>query len=485
VVPWLRHARADDRPRFELGVASGHPRPDGIVLWTRLTGDALPPRVEVAWELAHDEAFTRIAARGIEWAEADWAHSVHAEPGGLESGRWYWYRFRALGQQSMTGRTRTAPAPDAAATLAAAVASCQRWDHGHYAAWRHLAQQPLDLVLFVGDYIYEYASRPGVVRRHEGGLLRTLADYRERYAQYKRDPALQAAHAAAPWLMVADDHEVENDYAGTAETTPIGAEMRTLRAAAYQAWWEHLPFPKSLRPQGAAMRMHGHCDWGRLARIHLLDGRQHRDVQACPPLLRSSGSNTVMRADCPALEEPSRTLLGAGQERWLAEGWSLDRPWNLVAQQTLMARHTSHRDGRFWTDGWDGYPAARRRLLSTVAERRVPGVVVLGGDVHAHYAADLKVEWDDPRAPVVASEFCGTSISSNGRPQRSIDAAMALNPHLHYGRSDQRGYVALTVGEKSLQARLMAVADVEDPASMVNEAARFVVDAARPGPQRA
>ncbi len=479
------HARAADQPRFALGVASGQPRPDGMVLWTRLTGPDLPERVPVQWELAHDEAFSQVVARGSEDAERVWAHSVHAEPAGLEPGRWYWYRFRALGQASRSGRTRTAPAPDADATLSLALASCQRWDHGHWAAWRHAAAQSLDLVAFVGDYIYEYPSPPTALRRHHGGLLRTLEQYRARYAQYKSDPALQDAHAACPWLLVWDDHEVENDHAGGHPTTPLGADMGTLRAAAYQAYWEHQPFAKAQRPRGPDMRIFGRLDWGRLARIHLLDDRQYRDAQACPPPLRSSGSATVNLKDCPALVDPARTLLGPEQERWLADGWSPDRPWNLVAQQTLMARFTSRAEGRFWTDGWDGYPAARDRLLRSVVDRRAAGVVVLGGDVHAHHVADLKLDWNDPRAPIIASEFCGTSISSHGREQRLLDAARAHNPHMHLARSDQRGYMAFQLDSRRLNAQVLAVDQPDDPQSPVHVSARFVVDPRRPGPQAA
>lgn len=482
---FIRHARAADEPRFALGVASGQPRPDGMVLWTRLTGDDLPERVPVQWEVAHDEAFTHIAARGTDTAESAWAHSVHAEPAGLASDRWYWYRFRALGRQSRVGRTRTAPAADADTALRFAIASCQRWDHGHFAAWRHLATQDFDLVAFLGDYIYEYPSSPMALRLHKGGLLRSLDQYRARYAQYKSDPALQDAHAACPWLMLWDDHEVENDYAGTHPTTPLGADMVPLRTAAYQAYWEHQPLAKAQRPRGADLPLFARLDWGRLARWQLLDARQYRDVQACPPWPRSSGATTVRERDCPALFDPARSLLGAAQEHWLAEGWSLDRHWNLVAQQTLMARARLRADGRTWTDGWDGYPAARTRLLRSVAERRVPGVVVLGGDVHAHVVADLKPDFDDARAPVVASEFCGSSISSHGRAQRGWDAARADNPHLLHARSDQRGYVGFTLDARQLQARLMAVDDPRDPASAVHEQARFVVDAARPGPQKA
>lgn len=399
---FVRHARAADQPRFALGVASGHPSADRVVLWTRLTGPELPDRTEVRWQLADDEGFARVVAEGVETAEAAWAHSVHAEPSALEPGRWYFYRFEALGQRSATGRTRTAPAANAAAELRFAIASCQRWDHGYWAAWRHAAAQPLDLVMFLGDYIYEYPSPPGVIRAHEGPLLRTLAQYRARYAQYKSDPALQAAHAACPWLVIWDDHEVENDYANDRCENLAGPAFLAVRAAAYQAAWEHQPWPRAMRPRGADMPIHQRLAWGRLAAVHALDGRQYRDTQACQPWFKTGGSSVVAAADCAALRDPKRSLLGNAQERWLNEGWDLERPWNLVAQTTLMARASSQPvsgpgSGRYWTDGWDGYPAARERLLGTIATRQVPGAVILGGDIHAHAIADLKTDFDDPK----------------------------------------------------------------------------------------
>jgi alkaline phosphatase D len=485
---WHRHALAADLPRFALGIASGNPRPDGMVLWTRLVGDDLPERVDVAWEVAHDEAFTKVAARGTEVAESAWAHSVHAEPAGLQPARWYWYRFTALGQQSMAGRTRTAPAADAAvASLRFCIASCQRWDHGQFAAWRHVASQDNDLVLFLGDYIYEYASPPKALRPHVGGVARTLDDYRARYAQYKQDASLQAAHAAAPWMTVWDDHEVQNDYAADTPETPDPFFVQR-RAAAVQAYWEHMPFSKALRPRGRDMRIYGHRDWGTLARIHLLDDRQYRDVQVCPKPDRN-GSNTVPLKDCPALLDPKRTLLGTEQERWLADSWDTQRPWNLLAQQTLMARlawqDPASTGGTYWTDGWDGYAPARNRLLGVVAKRKLPGVVVLGGDVHAHYVADLKADYDDPRSKVIATEFCGTSISSHGLAQSRVDAALPFNPHIRYARADQRGYMGFALKPGQLDATLYAVKDPNDPVSAVDVAARYSVAAGKPGAQPA
>ena len=479
-IPW---ARAADVPRFSLGVASGFPRPDGMVLWTQLLGQDLPERVEVRWEVAADEQFKTVLAKGLEVAEAAWGWSVHAEPSGLPPDRWFWYRFQALGGQSMVGRTRTAPAPDASATLKFATASCQRYDMGHYAAWRQVVLDEPDLVMFLGDYIYEYGSRPDALRRHEGGAVSTLAQYRQRYQQYKSDPLLQAAHAACPWLFIWDDHEVDNDYAGL-QGQSLQPHFGLQRAAAYQACWESLPLPKAMRPSGGDARIYGALNWGRLARILLLDDRQYRDPQACPKPGRG-GSNTVTRQSCSELAAPERSLLGREQERWLAQAWDTQRPWNLLAQQTLMAPSAwsdpaGADGGLVWTDGWDGYAPARQRLLDTVANLKLPGVVVLGGDVHTHYVTELHRHAHDPRSPVVATEFCGTSISSLSLPQARIEAAAKLNPHVHYARGDARGYIGFTLSDKRLEARLMAVDDALNEDSAVRVAARFVVEAGRP-----
>lgn len=485
--PLRSASRGESPPRFDLGVASGAPRPHTLVLWTRLTGSGLPDRVEVRWELAADEGFRQVVAGGVETAAADWAHSVHAEPVGLEPGRWYWYRFTALGQRSPAGRTRTAPAADARAALHFVTASCQRWDHGHYAAWRHVVQEAPDLVVFLGDYIYESAAVPGRVRSHDayahGGSCRSLADYRSRHALYKSDPALQAAHAAAPWVVIWDDHEVENDYAGL-QGQWLQADFAAQRAAAYQAWWEHMPVPRAMRPHAGALQLYHHMDWGRMARLICLDTRQYRDVQVCPRPGRG-GSTVVRTQDCPALSDPGRSLLGAAQEDWLARTWSPAQRWNLLAQSTLMAQlQGSHSlepsQARVWTDGWDGYAPARQRLLQTVADRQVPGCVVLGGDVHATYVADLRV---DPRTAgePVATEFCGTSISSHGWDQKRSDALLALHPHLRYGRSDERGYLSFRVEAGQLQVQVKSVLSPNDPGSDIRVAAGFVVDAGRPG----
>ena len=484
-LPWfIRDARAADEDRFAQGIASGTPRTDGMVLWTRLTGPDLGGPVPVSWELAEDEAFTRIVARGTETAVPEDAHCVHAEPRGLAADRWYWYRFRALGQRSPVGRTRTLPGAGALSPLRVVLASCQRWAHGHFAAWRQAAADTPDLVLFVGDYLYEYGRVAGRVREHTGTRLRTLADYRARYALYQSDPLLQAAHAAAPWIVTWDDHEVENDHAAW-QAQDLDPAFPAVRIAAYQAYWEHMPLPKALRPREGLLPLYGAFDWGALGRLLVLDDRQYRDPQACPRPGRG-GSATVRVAECAALADPARSLLGHDQERWLAQAWRTDTPWNLLVQQTLMARF-SWQDpagppgASAGTDGWDGDPASRERLLRTVAERRVPGVVVLGGDVHANYVADLRVDAAGQTGPVVATEFCGTSISSDGLPQSRLDKVLPFNPHIRLGRSDQRGYVRLDLRPQRATARLMTVDDVKRPDSPVRESARFEVDPGDPG----
>jgi alkaline phosphatase D len=471
---------------FALGVASGCPRADSVVLWTRLAPAAAPGASEtVAWELATDEAFRDVVRRGRETAIAGDAHSVHAEATGLEPSRWYWYRFSAGGARSEVGRTRTAPAAGRDEALSFAIASCQRFDDGHYAAWRHLADEAPDLVVFLGDYIYESAPRANRVRTHVGGgPARTLDEYRARYEQYRSDASLRRAHAVAPWIVTWDDHEVQNDYAAD-RGEDLAPAFLARRAAGYQAWWEHMPLPRRMRPRDAGLRVFDRYDWGALARFHVLDDRQYRDHHACPRPGRG-GSNTVDDADCPELLRPGRTILGADQERWLADGLAQrEANWNFVAQQTLVAPFTWSREGRHWTDGWAGYPGARDRFLDAIVERKARDTVVLSGDVHCNYMCDLKRRVDEPSGATIATEVCGTSISSSGLAQERIAAVLPLNPHIRYARADERGYVALKAGAARVDVALRVVSDVLDPNASVRTAARFAIEAGRPGIQAA
>lgn len=486
---------------FSLGVASGSPLPDSVILWTRVLANPLdaaslgPVALTLRWEVAHDQAFTRIAAKGQATADAALAHSVHVDVQGLAPAQWYWYRFMLGDAVSPVGRTRTAPAPDAMpALLKLAVASCQHWEFGSYAAHRHIAAAAPDLVAFLGDYIYEWGpyrlTHPPSAQRTNESF--TLAEYRARYAQYKSDPDLQAAHLAAPWIVTWDDHEVANDYARDRDER-LAPDFAARRAAAYQAFYEHMPLRAGPAPAGrfGALRMYQRYDWGRLARFHVLDDRQYRDVQVCVPPGRG-GSASVTRA-CAALREPGRTMLGTAQERWLAQGLTSSKArWNLLAQQTPMAQSTQialvdGAGGRFWNDGWDGYPAARARLFDTLRASGASNPLVLAGDVHTFYASELQGDFGRPassRNPVIATEFCGTSVTSSSRPQARTQQYMAMNPHVKYGRSDRRGFMLLEITPERTHTTFVGLDDVRDAHSGATVLASFEVKNGRPGPQQ-
>ena len=484
------------QPRFQknpftLGVASGYPQPGGIVLWTRLAPDPLngggmpDAAVEVAWEIADNESFSHVLRKGAARAMPALAHSVHAEINGLQPARLYWYRFHAGDATSTVGRFRTAPAADAANDrLRFALASCQQYEQGYYAAYRHMARDELDLVIHVGDYIYESSWGNNPVRSHGSPESVTLADYRNRYALYKSDVDLQAAHAAAAWLVTWDDHEVSNDYANDrSQRADPPAQFLQRRAAAYQAYYEHMPLPAWAHPRGTNMQIYTHATFGQLARFYLLDDRQYRSHQVCARPGRG-GSNVVKEAECAERLSPELTLLGAEQERWFNS--ALEKPsagWNIIAQQTLMAQRSRDIEGAsgYWTDGWDGYPKARERLLGAVAQRKVSNPLVLGGDVHAGIVADLKVNFDDPKSPVVATEFVGTSISSQGPGPKFTEAAVQRNPHLKFYNGTQRGYTAFDVTPKQCHVRMRTLSSVTDPRATISTLAAFVVESGKAG----
>jgi alkaline phosphatase D len=478
---------------FSLGVASGSPLPHSVILWTRILPDPLNAAsapalaLTVRWEVAEDEAFRKIVAQGSAVASPALAHSVHVDAGGLRPERWYWYRFMLGDAISPVGRTRTAPA---AATLPAslklAVASCQHWEFGHYAAHRHIAASAPDLVAFLGDYIYEWGPYQ---LRHPQRAIRsdesfTLAQYRARYAQYKSDPDLQSAHRAAPWIVTWDDHEVANDYAGNIDER-LSNDFAARRAAAYQAFYEHMPLrlPPVQAGRFGSLRMVQRHDWGRLARFHVLDNRQYRSKLPCSKPGRG-GSNVVLARACAELRDPARTMLGSEQEAWLAQGLLSSRAhWNILAQQTPLAQSSGvpvhvPGDGRFWTDGWDGYPLARRRLLDTLVSSGAKNPLVLAGDVHTFYASELRRDFARPASkanPIVAAELCGTSITSSSRPQTRTQENVERNPHMLYGRSDKRGYMLLELTPQAAHARFMGLDDVRDARSGQSLLASFAV----------
>jgi alkaline phosphatase D len=485
---------------FGLGVASGSPRPTSVMLWTRILPDPLNVQsagtqpLTVQWEMAEDEAFKRIAAKGKVTALPELAHSVHVNASNLRPDRWYWFRFMLGDAISPVGRTRTAPSAETLPPmLRFAFASCQHWEFGQYAAHRHIAAEAPDLVAFLGDYIYEWGpydlTHPASPRQRSNESV-TLAAYRARYAQYKSDPHLQSSHLVAPWIVTWDDHEVANDYANDRDER-LDANFLNRRAAAYQAFYEHMPVRLPALPtraQGFAhMRIYDRYDWGRLARFHVLDDRQYRSYQACQQTGR--GGSASISSSCTERLESARTLLGQTQEGWLANGFASSRAnWNFIAQQTLMAQLSqvplTNAEGRFWNDGWDGYPAARQRLFEDLIKHCVANPIVLSGDVHSFYAADLKQDLDQPISfdnRVIATEFCGTSVTSNSRPQSRTDQYVAQNPHIKYGRSDCRGFVMMEVTPGRSTVRFQGLDDVWQADSGVTTVAHFVVEAGQPG----
>ncbi len=498
-------ARITSNP-FTLGVASGAPEPDGVVLWTRLLPQGLfsslgKEPVNVRWEVAHDDQFKQIVQQGQVVAAAELAHAVHIEVAGLAPNRWYFYRFHAGDFTSGIARTRTLPAPDAQVDkFRLAFASCQRWEHGFYSAHRHMSQEQLDLVLFLGDYIYEYPAAANAVRNTNGRWVQTLDDYRARYALHKSDADLQAAHAACPWAICWDDHEVHNDYTGETQGFTSNAEpapSQTFvqrRASAYQAWYEHMPVRASVLTralaglqQGAEMRIYQNLRWGQLANLYVLDPRQYKDANVCTRDGRA-GSSRVDPATCAPWADPNRSLLGKTQETWLdAQLGQSQTGWQVLGQSSLLGPR-DFRSGpqkSFWNDGWDGYPAARSRLTDAL-RKNLTGktgrtAVVLGGDVHENWVGHVKADYNDAKSANVGVEFCGAGISSrsSNAARTVVDGLLAENPHFTFADNRSNGYSVCEFTPTSLTTQLRAVDDVTRRDAAVATLAAFEVKAGR------
>jgi alkaline phosphatase D len=475
---------------FTLGVASGDPEPDGFVLWTRLAPAPLaedgrggmPSRdVFVRWEVAADWAFRRVVRRGAALARAGAAHTVHVELRGLSHGREYFYRFKAERYVSPVGRTRTAPALWASGgTLAMSFASCSHYQNGYFTAYRRLAQDEPELILHLGDYMYEYAYGPSLIpggnpRDHVGPETVTLANYRQRYAQYKTDRDLQQAHAVAPWVVVIDDHEVDNNWANRVAEQPA-PHFLARRRAAFQAYYENMPLRRTSIPHGIGMQLYRRLRWGRLATFHLLDTRQFRNNQAC-------GDEYC---DCPAARNRARSITGARQQAWLLDGFRRSAVrWDIIGQQVFFGQRDSNSGPQRWvnTDAWDGYAASRDRITRGWVHARVRNPVVLTGDVHAHWADDLKLDYDDPTSRTVGTELVCSSITTSGD---GADVASgthpwaAWNPHLRF-YNNQRGYVRTKITKAALTADFRVLPYVTRPGARAHTRATFVIEDRVPG----
>lgn len=476
-----------DNP-FKLGVASGDPIADGFVLWTRLAPDPLngggmpPEAVPVNYEIASDATMRQIVQRGAALARPEVGHSVHVEIQGLESDRPYWYRFNSGGEESPIGRTRTFPPIGAKVErMRIAFASCQHYGQGYFSAYRQMVEDDLHLILHLGDYIYE--STWGTRVRPHLGKPANLDEFRNHYALYRSDRDLQAAHASCPWGVIPDDHEVENDWsADVSYSNPEPARLLKRRAMAFQAYYEHMPLRAIAKPRGADMQIYTTLSFGDLAHFILLDNRQYRSYHAC---FATHGYGGRTLHDCAEIDAEDRTMLGEVQERWLYTNLRAPARWKVIAQQQLFAdiddQAPESASRGFWTEGWDGYAANRRRILAHIEERQIQNAVVLGGDCHQHWVCDLKLDNKNPNARTVASEFTTTSITAS--TGETPEWVLAKNPHAKFNEWRYRGYMRAELTPELWRTDAMAVESITRPGAPSRVLGSFVVENGKAGPQ--
>ncbi|AHK70675.1 alkaline phosphatase [Gluconobacter oxydans] len=488
---------------FQLGVASGDPAADGLVLWTRLAPNPLEEAggmevlkpVLVDWEVSEDESFSKPVQSGQTLAHPELGHSVHVEVAGLKPDRPYWYRFHIAGYESPTGRGRTLPLPGAPLSrVRFAAAGCQHYEYGYYTAWRAIANEPIDFVFHYGDYIYEGPDsgdhlreidghKAHVLRRHVGPECYSLDEYRRRYAQYKMDPDLQAAHAATSWIVSFDDHEIDNNWAGDTDQDGTPPEIfRLRRASGLQAYYENMPLRATSIPDGGHMQLYRSFRFGDLMNMFVLDTRQYRSDQAYGDTNAAQGKDVW---------SPERTMMGAQQEQWLFDGLGRsDAKWNLLAHQVMLMdlvhRKSAHSELTYSMDQWSGYLYSRKRLLDFIDTHCPGNVVNVTGDAHRHFAGDLLVE--PGRGKPVSVEFLATSISSGadglGDDDHFSRIARSLNPHLK-ATTDRRGYVLCDVGPEVWHADLKIIDRVMVRDGALSTYASFAVERGNPGLQKA
>jgi len=478
---------------FKLGVASGDPTASGVVLWTRLVpdlfvpGGGMPPeKVSVQWQIATDESFRYVVQQGTTWALPSLAHSVHVEVDGLAPDREWFYRFRYRTDVSPVGRTRTTPVRTGQhASMSFAFASCQDWSSGYYSALRQMADEDLDLVLHLGDYVYEggipadggYRKTP--VPQALRSAPRDVERWRMQYALYKSDPDLQLAHARFPWMVTWDDHEVQNDYANT--QSQYEGDISALRAAAYQAWYEHQPVRRPAMPTAGGPRIYRRMQWGDLAQFDVVDGRQYRSIPPC-----GWGEADA----CEEAYDPSVTMLGFEQEKWLYDGLQRSRAqWDVMASNVMVGRldHDGKAGDLLWHDAWDGFPGARQRLIQAWDQANTRNPVVVTGDWHSTFVNDIHADFDRENTPVVATEFVGTSLTSNGDGEvygPYYGPMIQFNPHIKFFDGDRRGYVRCTLDRDELRTDLRMVTTVSRADAPQYTLASFVVEDGRPGAQQ-
>ncbi len=518
----LKGVRAEEASGslFSLGVASGDPDAHSVVLWTRLAPDPLNGggmgnrAVLVRWEIAADPGLAHILRSGSALARPEEGHVVRVVAAGLPPNQWLYYRFQAMGEASRVGRTHTFPPRGAPVDrMRCGLVSCQDFTDGFFPAYGDLAKQELDFVLHVGDFIYEggaVATPLAPDRNHIGAEIFSVADYRNRYALYRLDANLQEAQARFPFLVTWDDHEVDNNYAGTIaeEDAPfVGADFLARRRNAYQVYSESMPLRPENRLNGKTMRLYRKLAFGQLADLFMLDTRQFRtdqpaqdgfgstDPDSANPLLEAAFGEVLF--DAQGIENPAATMMGDQQERWLWNGLKQSRAaWTVIAQQIMLTEWnliTTAKlniqfnpaipanqkaailqalgvvDNIFNVDAWDGYQAARRRLFHIIQTAGPRNPVVLSGDIHAAFGSNLLADFVNPDSDMVAAEFTCTSISSTfvGQDPRPADAIVrpgvaADNPHIEFFNGLFRGYCICDVDAQRWQTTYRAVGTLDD-----------------------
>ncbi len=517
-------AGAFNDPLFALGVASGDPGAHSVVLWTRLAPDPLngggmaDASVLVRWQVAADLGMANVIRSGTTIALPRNGHAVHVIAPGLPSDSWFYYRFEALGEFSRVGRTRTFPSRrDVVAQMRFAMASCQDFRDGFYPAYRDMAEQELDFVVHVGDYIYENGPRGNPIaegRNHVNEEVFTVEDYRDRYALYRLDPNLQEAHARFPFIVTWDDHEVDNNYAGliAEEDGPAqGEAFVDRRRNAYRVYSETMPLRPANRKHGPHMRLFRKLRFGDLADIHVLDTRQFRTDQPAEDGFGSTDPDSLLAEpllgetlfDDTGILDPSATMLGKQQERWLTRNLVRSRAtWNILAQQVMLGQWNLTEAARLSTlaqlppdtppeqreaidnllrriddifnvDAWDGYLAARRRLFDVLARVRPSNPVVLSGDIHSAWGINLLDDFTNPNSEILAAEFVCTAISAtfdalDPRPADAVVRASVLadNPQVEFFNGLFRGYCLCDVDQTRWRTTYRAagtLADVLNP----------------------
>jgi alkaline phosphatase D len=479
-----KHAGA----RFRHGVASGDPLHDRVILWTRVTPASRFEHVHVHWRVARDARMRRIVDSGHVWTDSGRDFTVKVDAAGLRPDTTYYYQFSTRGAFSPVGRTKTLPF-GGGRSLRFAVVSCSNYPYGYFNVYRRVAQRAdLDLVLHLGDYLYEYANGQygdGVpldrVPEPDREIV-SLTDYRQRHATYKSDPDLQEAHRQHPFVTVWDDHESTNDAwrdgAENHDPDEGEGEWEVRKRASIRAYFEWMPIRESaFRPNGAIYRS---FRYGTLAEIDMLDTRLYgRDQQAVSP------------ADVATINDPRRQLLGVEQETWLfnrlyhsqAQGVR----WRVLGQQVMMAQLSATRGASVINvDQWDGYAPARERLYRHVVDTGVSNLVVLTGDIHSSWANELTFNPFDSASydPVsgrgaLGVELVAPAVSSPGieNEQEAAQTAAglrAVSPHMKYIELNKRGYVLVDLDRDRMQAEWYHVPGVRERTDAQTLAAAFV-----------